>query len=125
MLAGIGSLTIVDNQVCETSDLSTQFFINQNHIDNKKTRAEASLDQLQQLNPYVKITELKTSDFNSINFKQFQSVVLTEVKNLNQCIQINELCRANEIKFIMSDFNTLAKKWDKPIDILHKIHHVS
>jgi len=89
--------------VCETSDLSTQFFINQNHIDNKKTRAEASLDQLQQLNPYVKITELKTSDFNSINFKQFQSVVLTEVKNLNQCIQINELCRANEIKFIMSD----------------------
>ena len=68
--------------MCETSDLSTQFFINQNHIDNKKTRAEASLDQLQQLNPYVKITELKTSDLNSINFKQFQSVVLTKFKSM-------------------------------------------
>jgi hypothetical protein len=40
-----------------------------------------------------------------------------DVKDRNQYVKEN--FGVNNVEFIMSDFNTLAKKWDKPIDILH------
>jgi len=40
-----------------------------------------------------------------------------EVNDRNTYVKEN--FGVNNIEFIMSDFNTLAKKWDKPIDILH------
>lgn len=78
-----------------------------------KQRAEASLEQLQQLNPYVRISTLQTNlaTLNDSELQQllskYQCVVLTEISRLNRAIQINDICRQNDIKFLMSDVHGL------------------
>ena len=38
ILAGIGSLDIIDQNICNIKDIGNQFFINQHHVDSKLTR---------------------------------------------------------------------------------------
>jgi ubiquitin-like 1-activating enzyme E1 A len=54
VLAGIGSLTIVDDGIVTEDDLGAQFFITD--ADVGKNRAEAALPQIQKLNPRVRVT---------------------------------------------------------------------
>ncbi|KAI1173760.1 hypothetical protein F4777DRAFT_424514 [Nemania sp. FL0916] len=53
VLAGVGSLTIVDDQVVTETDLGAQFFLAQENIG--QNRAEAAAAQVQKLNPRVKV----------------------------------------------------------------------
>ncbi|RWA12896.1 hypothetical protein EKO27_g2198 [Xylaria grammica] len=53
VLAGIGSLTIVDDQVVTETDLGAQFFLSQENVG--QNRAEAAAVQVQKLNPRVKV----------------------------------------------------------------------
>lgn len=53
VLAGIGSLTIVDDQTVTEADLGAQFFLSQEDIG--QNRAEAAAVQVQKLNPRVKV----------------------------------------------------------------------
>ncbi|KAI0554169.1 hypothetical protein F4679DRAFT_527391 [Xylaria curta] len=53
VLAGIGSLTIVDDQVVTEADLGAQFFLSQENIG--QNRAVAAAAQVQKLNPRVKV----------------------------------------------------------------------
>ncbi|KAI1824447.1 hypothetical protein F4861DRAFT_264021 [Xylaria intraflava] len=53
VLAGIGSLTIVDDQIVTEADLGAQFFLSQENIG--QNRAEAAAVQVQKLNPRVKV----------------------------------------------------------------------
>ncbi|TGJ82008.1 hypothetical protein E0Z10_g6768 [Xylaria hypoxylon] len=53
VLAGIGSLTIVDDQVVTETDLGAQFFLSQEDVG--QNRAEAAAVQVQKLNPRVKV----------------------------------------------------------------------
>ena len=91
--------------------MSTQFFINSNHITKKCTRAEASLDQLHQLNPYVR-TAISDLDVNSNAFTaaiaKYQCVVLTEIKDIHLATKINEVCRLSGVAFILADVYGLA-----------------
>lgn len=106
MLAGVGSITILDNNICQERDISTQFFINSNHVIRKITRAEASLDQLHQLNPYVRTTicDLNVySDAFMSTLTKYHCVVLTEIKDMSLSIRINEFCRQNRIAFLLAD----------------------
>ncbi|KAI7857417.1 SUMO-activating enzyme subunit 1 [Circinella umbellata] len=52
-LAGIGSITLLDDGIVEEQDLGAQFFLNENHIG--KNRAEASVTAIQLLNPRVNV----------------------------------------------------------------------
>ncbi|KAI0399936.1 hypothetical protein F4802DRAFT_587282 [Xylaria palmicola] len=53
VLAGIGSLTIVDDQIVTEADLGAQFFLSQENVG--QNRAEAAAAQVQKLNPRVKV----------------------------------------------------------------------
>ncbi|KAJ2985901.1 hypothetical protein NUW58_g5287 [Xylaria curta] len=53
VLAGIGSLTIVDDQIVTEADLGAQFFLSQENLG--QNRAEAAATQVQKLNPRVKV----------------------------------------------------------------------
>ncbi|KAI2642601.1 hypothetical protein GGS21DRAFT_181081 [Xylaria nigripes] len=53
VLAGIGSLTIVDDQLVTEADLGAQFLLSLENVG--QNRAEAAAVQLQKLNPRVKI----------------------------------------------------------------------
>ncbi|KAI1144172.1 hypothetical protein F5Y05DRAFT_363878 [Hypoxylon sp. FL0543] len=53
VLAGIGSLTIVDDQIVTEADLGAQFFLTEEDIG--KSRAEAAVSRVQKLNPRVKV----------------------------------------------------------------------
>ncbi|KAI0914332.1 hypothetical protein F4823DRAFT_349725 [Ustulina deusta] len=53
VLAGIGSLTIVDDQIVTEADLGAQFFLSQENVG--QNRAEAAAVQVQKLNPRVKV----------------------------------------------------------------------
>ncbi|KAI0537307.1 hypothetical protein GGR58DRAFT_350229 [Xylaria digitata] len=53
VLAGIGSLTIVDDEVVTETDLGAQFFLSQEDVG--RNRAEAAAVQVQKLNPRVKV----------------------------------------------------------------------
>ncbi|XP_018655560.1 putative clathrin coat associated protein ap-50 [Schistosoma mansoni] len=65
ILAGVGELIIQDQSLCCEQDLGTQFCVDQCSVKASKTRAEASLDRLTALNPYVRIT-LKTGNVTDI-----------------------------------------------------------
>lgn len=105
ILAGVGSLSIIDLHVCCLSDLSNQFFINESHVNLKLSRSEACIDQLKELNPYVKIECLNDNiDLADANFlKQFDCLILTEINDFDKLIKINQVCRENGVKFLLSN----------------------
>ncbi|KAI2639902.1 hypothetical protein GGS26DRAFT_580490 [Hypomontagnella submonticulosa] len=53
VLAGIGSLTVVDDQTVTEADLGAQFFLSKENLG--QNRAEAAVVQIQKLNPRVKV----------------------------------------------------------------------
>ncbi|KAF2086972.1 hypothetical protein K490DRAFT_66284 [Saccharata proteae CBS 121410] len=62
VLAGVGSLTIVDHDVVTEDDLGAQFFVSE--ADVGKNRAEAAAPHIQKLNPRVTIN-VDTDDIRS------------------------------------------------------------
>ncbi|KAI2468544.1 hypothetical protein F4781DRAFT_263234 [Annulohypoxylon bovei var. microspora] len=53
VLAGIGSLTVVDDQIVTEADLGAQFFLSEENVG--QSRAEAAVGRIQKLNPRVKV----------------------------------------------------------------------
>ena len=107
VLAGVKSLTIQDTNVCKTEDLGTQFFLREEDVTSGKTRADACVARLAELNPYVSLHTYneplnETTDLQYMS--DFQCIILTEVSLPTQ-VKINKFCRAQspQIAFILSD----------------------
>lgn len=102
ILAGLKSVTFLDHRVVSELDFCSQFFIPREDVG--KFRAEASLMRAQALNPMVQLVadtgllEDKDEEF----FKKFDVVVITEATTEQQ-IRIDNICRANKIKFFSAD----------------------
>lgn len=102
ILAGVNSVTLLDNQNVSEDDLCCQFLVTAD--DTSKNRAECSLSQAQQLNPMVAVTvdteaiTSKTKDF----FSNFDVVILTKCSKA-EMIRVNEICRQSSIKFFAGD----------------------
>ncbi|CAG8437180.1 10665_t:CDS:2 [Ambispora gerdemannii] len=98
VLAGIGSLTILDDQKVTQEDLGAQFFLSADDIG--KNRAVASRDRVRNLNPRVVVTAdsdklaKKPEEF----FNQFDVICLTDC-DLDTLIHVNEICRKFDKKF--------------------------
>ncbi|KAL8665844.1 MAG: hypothetical protein Q9202_001967 [Teloschistes flavicans] len=92
VLGGIGSLTILDDQVITEEDLGSQFFISELHVG--MNRATAAVAQVRTLNPRVALTVdtesilLKPPEFYSM----FDMIIATDL-DLTSLSTINASCR--------------------------------
>ncbi|XP_042840358.1 ubiquitin-like modifier-activating enzyme 6 isoform X1 [Panthera tigris] len=107
VLAGIKALTIHDTEKCQAWDLGANFFLCEDDVVNMRNRAEAVLQHIAELNPYVHVTSSsiplnETTDLSFLD--KYQCVVLTEIK-LPLQKKINNFCRSRcpPIKFISAD----------------------
>ncbi|KZP12096.1 ubiquitin-activating enzyme E1 [Athelia psychrophila] len=103
VLAGVKSVTIYDPEPVTIQDLGTQFFLRKEDIG--KSRAEATLPRLAELNAYVPVKLLpgKPGQALSVDLvKGFQVVVLCGVPHSKQ-LEINDWTHANDIPFIAAE----------------------
>ncbi|CAG8443318.1 7219_t:CDS:10 [Diversispora eburnea] len=98
VLAGIGTVTIIDHNVVTEEDLGAQFFVTAEDIG--KNRAHSSVNRVNQLNPRVKVI----SDSSNLNtkpeefFQSFDLVCLTD-GDPDTMLRIDEICRKFNKKF--------------------------
>ena len=103
ILAGPNKVTIFDNNEAKINDLTSNFYLNEKDVFDKKRRDEACFDKLLELNPNVKIEILKT---NSIKEKllskeeKYDVMIVTEFLTKDFIIELNNICRENKIGFI-------------------------
>lgn len=101
ILAGPASVVIYDPTIVSINDLGANFYLRESHVG-KLSRAAASVGQLQELNPYVKVSvldQLKLEDHLNFNV-----VCYTEnINGIANLIETNKLCRQNKVGFILSE----------------------
>ncbi|PGH28966.1 ubiquitin-like 1-activating enzyme E1 A [[Emmonsia] crescens] len=98
VLAGIGSLMIVDNAVVKEEDVDAQFFLSDEHIN--QNRAEASAPQILQMNPRVQVT-VETIDIRSkppAFFASYDVTIATDLDYDTIC-WMNNACRVANRRF--------------------------
>lgn len=106
ILSGVKSVSLYDNKKVRYMDLSTQFYLNESNIG--KNRAECCRDKLAELNSYVQVNYVdEKTDLSEEYVKQFTVVILTDC-NLTQQLELNELCRNNNVKFIVAQTKGLC-----------------
>ena len=109
VLAGPKSLTIFDPNKSKINDLSSNYFIKEVDIQEGKRRDEACFKNLSELNPYVILNIMEGDNIildiqnkNKDPEKKYNVVVITEFLSKKALIEINEICRNNNIGFIFS-----------------------
>ncbi|KAJ5445067.1 Ubiquitin/SUMO-activating enzyme E1 [Penicillium cf. griseofulvum] len=97
VLAGIGSLTIIDHQAVTEEDLGAQFFIAEAQSEQNiigKNRAQVAGPQIHKMNPRVKLN-IDTSDVKTKQpdfFAQFDLTIATELDFVTNTT-VNAACR--------------------------------
>jgi ubiquitin-activating enzyme E1 len=99
ILSGINTLSIFDDTICSISDLNSNFYITEKDI-NIKRRDEACLMKLKDLNPNVKINLLDSLEIVKNNITNYDILVATEIFDIETLINLNDICRENNVKFI-------------------------
>ncbi|XP_069672220.1 SUMO-activating enzyme subunit 1 [Periplaneta americana] len=102
ILAGVKSVTLLDNGDVSNDDGCSQFLAPRDQIG--KNRAEASLTRAQELNPMVQVTSDSdnVADKPESFFGNFDVICATECP-VEQLIRINQICREKSIKFFCGD----------------------
>ncbi|KAJ6592634.1 ubiquitin activating enzyme [Mycena capillaripes] len=103
VLAGVKSVAIYDPEPIALQDLSSQFFLREEDIG--KSRAEATVPRLAELNAYVPVRNLggKAGQEITVELIQgFQVVVLCNTSYAKQ-LEINDWTHANGVCFIAAE----------------------
>jgi ubiquitin-activating enzyme E1 len=102
ILAGPKTVTLFDQETVSISDLGSNFYLKESDVG-QKTRGEASLKDLTDLNEYVEV-KLHTGEINTDFISNFDVVCFTDCYDKEYLIKINEFCRKREkpIGFIWS-----------------------
>ncbi len=108
-LAGPKSLTIFDPCKIKINDLSSNYFLKEEDAIKEKRRDESCFQEISNLNPYVKLNIMEGDDIiKDIHKKikdpdlKYDVLIITEFLKKEKLIEINELCRVNNIGFILS-----------------------
>ena len=108
-LAGPKNITIFDPCTVKIIDLTSNFFLTEIDIKNGKRRDESCIERLSNLNPYTNIVIMEGNDIildiqKKIHEKEFKYdvVIITEFLPKKKIIEIDELCRINNIGFIFA-----------------------
>jgi ubiquitin-activating enzyme E1 len=99
ILAGVGSVTLYDNDPVQLADLSSQFYLSE--ADVGKPRATSSVDKLAELNNYVAVSA-HTGALDDAFLKKFHVIVVTD-QPLALQLKINDFTHANGINFIATE----------------------
>ena len=109
VLSGPKSLTIFDPSKTKINDLSSNYFLKEDDAIKGKRRDMSCFQALSKLNPYVKLNIMEGDDIiKDINNKlkdkdlKYDVLIITEFLAKEKLIEINELCRVNNIGFILS-----------------------
>ena len=102
VLAGVGSLTVVDHEPVAEDDLGSQFFVSEEYIG--QNRAYAALPQIQKLNPRVSLQ----ADQDPISSKPPEyfatyDITIATGLDINTLSMINASCRISNRKFYAAD----------------------
>ena len=107
ILAGPNKVTIFDQNIVKINDLTANFYLTKEDVDNKRRRDESVLDKLSLLNPYVRVEIMKGNNvleniLRSLEDKEskYDVVLFSEFVSPEEIIKINEVCRNNNIGFI-------------------------
>ncbi|KAG5292949.1 SUMO activating enzyme [Histoplasma ohiense] len=98
VLAGIGSLTILDYAVVKQGDIDAQFFLSDEHIN--QNRAEAAAAQILQMNPRVQVL-VEAIDIRSkppAFFASYDVTIATDLDYDTIC-WMNNACRVANRRF--------------------------
>ena len=109
IVSGPLKVRVFDPNPVEISDLGSNFYLKEEYIG--KRRDLASLNSLLELNEYVQIDYIKKNSIKEIYndiANNFNIVVITEILPISESIEINEICRKNNIKFIYSAISGLS-----------------
>lgn len=103
-LAGIGSLTILDDQIVVEDDLGAQFLVTEEDVG--KNRAEAAAVELRKMNPRVNIVPDTQSVLEKLPeyFSTFQIVICTG-QPFELASTINISCRVYNARFYAADIH--------------------
>lgn len=83
-------------------DLGSNFYCNEEHVKSGTHRANASHEQLQELNPYVKVNVI--DELSIEDHKNYSLVCYTEnFKNIDHLNEVNQFCRDNRVGFLLSE----------------------
>jgi len=106
VLAGVGTLTILDPEVVTEDDLGSQFFISEASIG--QNRAEAAQPEAQKLNPRVRLFSDAHPIFSKLPeyFQPFDITIATGLP-LDLLSSINMSCRMYGRKFYAADVHGL------------------
>lgn len=105
VLAGIDTLTIVDDKPLEDSDLTSNLFCRPNSLpsssNNTKFRTHQVEAKLRILNPLVKVNIDNSPILSkkSPDFKDYDLVTLHSFLTIDETSAINDICRLRKIKF--------------------------
>ena len=109
ILVGPKNLTIFDMSKTKINDLTANYFLTEEDVKNGKRRDEACFKHLSELNPYVNLSIMEGNDIiKDIKKKlkdpelKYDLVIITEFLPKEKLIEIDELCRAEKIGFILS-----------------------
>uniref|UniRef100_A0A7S1ETX1 E1 ubiquitin-activating enzyme n=1 Tax=Timspurckia oligopyrenoides TaxID=708627 RepID=A0A7S1ETX1_9RHOD len=97
-LAGIKTLTIVDDEIVQWADLSSNFYAHESDVG-KVSRAQAASQHLVTLNPYVAVHVLKEAELTDEVLATYQVVVCVD-QMLETQKRANKVCRAAGGKFV-------------------------
>ena len=107
ILAGPKKVTIFDPNIAKINDLTSNFYLTKDDIKNKKRRDESVIKKLSLLNPYVKTEIMEGNDLikiiqnNLLNQdSKYDVVLISEFLLRDKIIEINKICRQNNIGFI-------------------------
>ena len=102
ILSGPKSVSIFDPNITKINDLNSNFYLKEEDVD-KKRRDEAVINNLKNLNEFVEVNYIKEytlDDIIKLIPKNFDVVVLSELISKKKSIEIDNICRNNNIKFI-------------------------
>lgn len=98
MLAGVKSVTLVDDTPASFFDLSSQFYVRESEVG--QLRGALSTPRLAELNPYTVVRQVGADSLaNDAFFHDFQAVVLSGALP-SQELRINAICHAAGIPFV-------------------------
>lgn len=103
ILAGVKSVAVYDPAPPVMADLSSNFYLSEEDVANKTPKANACIDQLMSLNPYVSVSvfdgEINLSEPDPATFAPYAVVVMVNQSFAAQRA-VDSICHKDGIKFL-------------------------